>query len=98
MKIFSGKVISRKMERTVKISVERMVIHKIYKKRYKRIKNYLVHDELGSQVGDVVKFAACKPISKSKKWKIIKIVDKKEKPNETLNVKSKIKVTVKKGR
>lgn len=96
MKIFSGKVISRKMEKTAKVSVERMVVHRLYRKRFKRTKNYLVHDELGSQIGDIVKFVACKPISKFKKWKIIKIIGKKEETDKTVSVNPKIKVTVKK--
>ena len=79
MKIFKGKVISTKMAKTATVAVERIVIHPIYKKRFKRIRKYHVHDEVGVSVGDEVKFIATKPISKLKKWKIIKEPDKKEK-------------------
>lgn len=79
MKIFTGKVISIKMSKTATIAVERIVIHPIYKKRFKRTKKYHVHDELGVKVGDKVTFAACKPISKLKKWKIIEVVGEKKK-------------------
>lgn len=79
MKIFTGQVISTKMSKTATVAVERIVIHPIYKKRFKRTKRYHVHDELGVKVGDKVFFAACKPISKLKKWKIIEVVGEKKK-------------------
>lgn len=72
MKIFTGKVISRKMAKTATVAVERVVVHPIYKKRYKKIKKYHVHDEKGVKEGDIVRFTACKPYSKLKKWRIIK--------------------------
>lgn len=79
MKIFKGKVISKKMEKTATVVVETVVAHRIYKKRLRRIKKYHVHDEIGVKVGDVVHFVASKPYSKLKKWKIIKVVDGKKK-------------------
>jgi small subunit ribosomal protein S17 len=75
MKIFTGKVISTKMAKTATVAVERTVVHPMYKKRYKKIKKFHVQDDLGTQVGQNVKFAASKPISKLKKWKIIEIVN-----------------------
>jgi len=72
MKIFTGKVVGKKMQNTASVEVERTVVHPLYQKRYKKIKKYQVHDEIGVNVGDVVKFITCKPISKSKKWRIIK--------------------------
>lgn len=77
MKIFTGKVISKKMENTATVIVERVVMHPVYKKRFKRTKKYHVHDEVGTAVGQVVSFVATKPISKLKKWKIINPVVKK---------------------
>ena len=80
MKIFVGKVISTKMPKTATVAVERTVTHPMYHKRYKRVKKYHVHDELGVLEGDTVRFAASKPISKLKKWRIIeKVVTKKGK-------------------
>lgn len=70
MKILTGKVISTKMKDTATVAVGRIVIHPLYKKRYKRVKKYQVHTEKEVKVGDLVKFVACKPISKTKKWKI----------------------------
>lgn len=83
MKIFTGKVISTKMAKTATVAVERTVVHPMYKKRYKKIKKFHVHDELGTAVGQTVKFAASKPISKFKKWKILEVVTKGKK--ETKN-------------
>jgi small subunit ribosomal protein S17 len=79
MKIFTGKVISTKMAKTATVAVESIVVHPIYRKRFKRVKKYHVHDETGVKEGDVVKFVASKPFSKLKKWKIIEVVSKKEK-------------------
>ena len=74
MKIFVGQVIAVKNAKTATVSVERMIIHPLYKKRQKRSTKYQVHDEIGVKVGDRVQFADCKPYSKLKKWKIIKVV------------------------
>ena len=72
MKIFTGKVINKKMQKTATVEVERIVIHPLYGKRYKRAKKYQVHDEVRVNVGDTVNFVTCKPISKLKKWRIVK--------------------------
>ena len=71
MKIFTGKVIGTKMPKTATVAVERIVIHPLYKKRFKRDKKYQVHDEIGVAIGDFVKFVATRPYSKTKRWKII---------------------------
>jgi small subunit ribosomal protein S17 len=78
MKIFIGKVISTKMAKTAVVSVERVVIHPLYKKRFKRDRKYQVQDELGVKVNDVVKFAASKPYSKTKKWLSLEVVGAKK--------------------
>lgn len=79
MKIFIGKVISIKSVKTAVVAVEKIVIHPLYKKRFKRIKKYQVHDEIGVKEGDIVKFVASKPYSKLKKWKIMEVVNNKKK-------------------
>ncbi|MFZ5932975.1 MAG: 30S ribosomal protein S17 [Patescibacteria group bacterium] len=71
MKVFKGKVVSTKMGKTATVAVERIFVHPIYKKRFKRVKKYHVHDELGAKVGQTVKFVETPPVSKLKKWKII---------------------------
>lgn len=75
MRILTGKVVSTKMAKTATVALERTVVQPLYKKRIKRIKKYHVHDEIGVKIGDTVKFVSCKPFSKLKKWKIVKIVE-----------------------
>jgi small subunit ribosomal protein S17 len=79
MKIFIGRVIGTKTAKTATVAVERVVIHPLYKKRFKRFTKFQVHDELGVKVGDRVKFADSRPYSKSKKWKITEVVKEKGK-------------------
>ena len=78
MKIFTGRVISTKTPKTAGVAVERVIIHPLYKKRIRRDTKYLVHDEMGVKVGDVVKFAASRPYSKMKKWIIKEVVVEKK--------------------
>ena len=80
MKIFTGQVISKKLPKTATVVTERVFAHPLYQKRVKRMKKYQVHDEGDSaRAGDWVKFTATKPVSKLKRWKIIKVIkgDKK---------------------
>lgn len=77
MKIFSGKVISKKMAKTATVEVSRVVAHPVYGKRMRRTKKYHVHDEMETKVGQKVRFVACRPMSKLKKWKVIEIVEAK---------------------
>lgn len=73
MKAFTGRVISCRLPKTAIVLVERIIAHKIYKKRFKRSKKYMVHNELGAKEGDTVVFIPCRPYSKRKKWKIVEI-------------------------
>ena len=77
MKIFTGKVISKKMSLTATVAAEGVLVHKLYGKIYKKTKKYHVHDTLGVEVGDHVKFVSSKPYSKLKRWKIISVIGKK---------------------
>ena len=74
MKKFQGKVIATKMAKTAVVEVERYRVHPIYKKRMKVKKKYHVHDELGVKEGDKVIFGETRPISKTKKWRIVEKV------------------------
>jgi small subunit ribosomal protein S17 len=61
------------MPKTVVVTVEMIKTHPKYKKRYKRHKKYKAHIEEGEyKVGDRVIIEECRPISKDKKWKVIK--------------------------
>lgn len=79
MKVFTGKVIHTKMQKTAAVEVVRMMAHPVYGKQVKRTRKYLVHDELGVKPGDTVYFVASRPISKLKRWKITEVVGAKEK-------------------
>ena len=68
-----GTVISDKMQKTVVVKVERIKEHPKYKRKYKVHKKYKVHDEKGEyKMGDRVVIEECRPISKDKKWRVIK--------------------------
>ena len=69
----TGKIVSDKMQKTVVVQVERIKKHPKYKRRYRVQKKYKAHyDEGEFQVGDKVIIEECRPISKDKKWKVIK--------------------------
>lgn len=68
-----GTVVSDKVEKTVIVKVERIKEHPKYKKRYRVSKKYKAHDEKGEyKAGDKVVIEECRPISKDKKWRVIK--------------------------
>ena len=71
-----GTVVSNAMDKTVVVSVDRLVKHKLYKKYMKRSKKYYAHDENNiSKKGDTVEIRATKPLSKLKRWRISKLVN-----------------------
>lgn len=74
MKQFSGRVIKSKLEKTATVLIERLWQHPLYKKRIKRSKKYLVQDNFGVKEGDKVIIQECRPISKRKRFKIVKII------------------------
>lgn len=76
MKTFIGRVVSTKMDQTAVVVVETKKMHPLYKKRVKKTKKYHAHDELGVKEGDLVKIIETRPISKTKKWKIVEKVEK----------------------
>lgn len=71
-RIMQGTVVSDKMDKTVVVSVERRIMHPLYKKFIKKSKKFHAHDaENSCKVGDKVRIQECKPISKSKTWEVI---------------------------
>jgi len=71
----TGRVVSNKMDRTITVVVERRVKHPLYGKFIRRSTKLHVHDEENScNEGDEVTIAECRPISKSKSWKLVEIV------------------------
>lgn len=73
MKVFTGKVIARKMAKTATVEVSRIMVHPLYQKRFRVSRKYLVHDTTDAKVGVTVKFAASKPFSKLVKWQMVKV-------------------------
>ena len=71
-----GRVVSVKSKNTATILVERIAKHPLYKKTYVQSKKYLVDDKLGVSLGDIVEFINCKPVSKRKSFRTIKILGK----------------------
>ena len=72
-----GIVVSSKKEKTIKIMIEKWHFHWLYKKRIKLKKTMLVHDRNNeAKVGDKVQVIESRPISKLKKWQLVKVVEK----------------------
>jgi len=70
-----GEVVSDKMDKTVVVVVTSVKIHPKYKKRYKSSRKYKAHDEKNQyKVGDVVIIEECRPLSKDKRWRVVKKV------------------------
>jgi len=76
MKPLIGTVTSTKMAKTVTVTVTRIKVHPIYKKRIRVKKKFHAHDEIGVQEGDRVKIQACRPLSKTKRWRVIEVIKK----------------------
>jgi len=71
-KIYSGKVISNKMEKTVVVAVTRLFQHPVYKKTMKRVTKFKAHDEKNKcNIGETVKIVETRPLSKEKRWVVI---------------------------
>lgn len=72
-KQLTGTIVSDKMQKTVIVKVERIKEHPKYKRKYKTHKKYKAHAESGEyKTGDKVIIEECRPISKDKKWRVIK--------------------------
>jgi small subunit ribosomal protein S17 len=73
----TGRVVSNAMDKTVPVSVERLVKHPVYGKFIRRTSKLLAHDENNeAKVGDTVEIASCRPLSKRKSWKIVNFVER----------------------
>ena len=70
-----GQVVSNKMEKTVTVAVEKKVKHPKYGKFLKRQSRFQVHDAQNvSKVGDHVEIVNCRPVSKTKTWRLVRVV------------------------
>ena len=73
----TGKVVSNKMQKTIAVAVERYVPHPVYGKYQRRSTQFLAHDENNeSREGDTVAIEECRPLSRHKSWRLVKIVQR----------------------
>ncbi len=76
-KVFVGKVVSDKMDKTVTVAVTRQYKHRLYKKIIKRVSKFKAHDEDNRcKSGDTVKILESRPLSKTKRWVIVDVLKK----------------------
>ncbi len=72
-----GAVISNKMDKSVVVMVERLVRHKLYGKYIRRHIKYMAHDPKNEcRIGDIVKIEECRPLSKTKRWRVRSIIER----------------------
>ena len=70
-----GTVVAKKMTKTVTVQVERQVRHPLYRKIVRRKQTFLVHDEAETcKLGDIVRIIETRPISKTKRWRVLEII------------------------
>jgi small subunit ribosomal protein S17 len=74
----TGVVVSAKRQKTVTVAVTRRVKHGRYSKYIDRQKNYSVHDTLGCKEGEIVRIRETRPLSKTKRWKVVAKLQKGE--------------------
>ncbi len=76
-KVFTGQVVSDKMDKTIVVAIENRKLHRLYKKYVKYTKKIKVHDEANdAKIGDTVSVIECRPLSKDKCWRLTKIVER----------------------
>ncbi|MDP5171668.1 MAG: 30S ribosomal protein S17 [Bacteroidia bacterium] len=76
-KVRIGKVVSDKMDKSIVVSVERKVKHPMYGKYVKKTSRFMAHDENNEcGIGDTVRIMETRPLSKSKRWRLVEIIEK----------------------
>ena len=76
-KVYTGRVVSDKMDKTITVLVETHKKHPLYGKRVKYSKKFKAHDELNSaKVGDIVRIMETRPLSATKRFRLVEIVEK----------------------
>ncbi|NLJ34156.1 MAG: 30S ribosomal protein S17 [Firmicutes bacterium] len=77
VKVRHGTVVSDKMDKTIVVEVQSIVRHPLYKRTMKRTTKLQAHDEENRcRVGDRVKVASTRPLSKNKRWRLVQIMEK----------------------
>ena len=76
-KVLQGIVVSDKSDKTITVKTERQIAHPLYKKYYKKSKKVTAHDENNEcGIGDIVKVQEIRPLSRTKRWNLIEILEK----------------------
>jgi small subunit ribosomal protein S17 len=76
-KLRVGRVVSDRMDKTIVVSIERLVKHPTYGRYVRRRKKFKVHDEKNEcRIGDVVRFMETRPMSKDKRWRFVEFVER----------------------
>jgi len=71
----TGRVVSNKMDKTIAVAIDRLVKHPTYGKYVRRTTKVLAHDENNEcREGDVVAIAECRPLSRRKSWRLVRVV------------------------
>ena len=77
LRTLTGRVVSNKMNKTIAVEIERLVKHPRYGKYIRRTTKLLAHDETNqSREGDTVTIAECRPLSRSKSWRLVAVVER----------------------
>jgi small subunit ribosomal protein S17 len=75
VKTKTGNVVSDKMQKTIVVAVHNLVQHPLYKKRVRQTRKFKAHDENNeARIGDIVRIAETRPLSKDKSWRLVEIV------------------------
>ncbi|SES39845.1 MULTISPECIES: 30S ribosomal protein S17 [Psychrobacillus] len=76
-KVYTGRVVSDKMDKTITVLVETHKKHKLYGKRVKYSKKFKTHDEQNvAQIGDIVRIMETRPLSATKRFRLLEVVEK----------------------
>ena len=77
-RVLTGNVVSDSSDKTISVRVDSYKKHRLYGKRVKQSKKFAVHDELNTaKIGDVVKIVETRPLSKSKRFRLLEIIESK---------------------
>ena len=75
-KVYTGRVVSDKMDKTISVMVETYKVHKLYGKRVKYSKKFKVHDENNqAKTGDIVRIMETRPLSATKRFRLVEVVE-----------------------
>ncbi len=76
-KVYTGKVLSDKMNKTVVVGVTRLYQHPVYKKTVKKLTKFKAHDEENKcKAGDTVSIIETRPLSKEKRWAVLEVIER----------------------